>query len=86
MSIMSLLSKAEVHFLQGKKVVSRPYEYKIKSIIKKKLSILVDEEIPLVTKLFPNLDLTKLDKIHSKKNFNTLANKHLTNSSKDDKY
>ena len=59
---MSLLSKAEVQFLQGQKQVSKSYEYKLKSIIKKKLSRLIDKEIPLVEVLFPNLDLTKFSK------------------------
>lgn len=60
---MPLLSKSEVQFLQGQKIVSKSYEYKLKSIIKKKLSILVKEEIPLMVKLFPNLDLTRFGNI-----------------------
>ncbi len=53
---MSLLSKAEVQFLQGQKQVSKSYEYKLKSVIKKKLSFLVDKELPLLTKLFTGFD------------------------------
>jgi hypothetical protein len=49
---MSLLSKSEIQFLQGQKQVSKSYEYKLKSIIKKKLSLLVDKELPLLAKLF----------------------------------
>ena len=58
---MSLLSKSEALFLQGQKKVSKPYEYKLKSVIKKKLSKLLDKELPLLSSLFPNLnlDLTK---------------------------
>lgn len=42
---MSLLSKAEVQFLQGQKQqVSKSYEYKLKSILKKKLASLLDKE------------------------------------------
>ena len=60
----SLLSKTEIQFLQGKKQVSKSYEYKLKSIIKKKLAILIDKELPLLISLFPNpLDLTKFSKI-----------------------
>ena len=46
---MSILSKAEVQYLQGDKQVSKSYEYKIKSIIKKKLSRLIDKEFPLLS-------------------------------------
>ena len=63
---MSLLSKAEVQFLQGQKVVSRSYEYKLKSIIKKKVDNLIDQELPLLGSLFPNLDLTKFSKDQNK--------------------
>lgn len=38
------------------------YEYNLKSIIKRKLVILIDQDLPLVTALFPNLDLTKFSK------------------------
>ena len=56
---MSLLSKSEIQFLQGQKQVSKSYEYELKSIIKKKISNLLDKELPLLSQLFPNLDLTK---------------------------
>jgi hypothetical protein len=56
---MSLLSKAEVQFLLGQRKVSKSCEYKLKSIIEKKLTILVDQELPLLKSIFPNLDLTK---------------------------
>ena len=59
---MSLLSKSEIQFLQGQKQVSKSYEYKLKSIIKRKLTTLLDREIPLLSSLFPNLDLTKISK------------------------
>ena len=55
---MSLLSKSEIQFLQGQKQVSKPYEYKLKSIIKRKLSILLEEELPLLSKLFSDYDST----------------------------
>ena len=60
---MPLLSKSEIQFLQGQKQVSKSYEYKLKSIIKKKISNLMEKEIPLITKLFPNLNnLTEFSK------------------------
>ena len=48
MCSMSLVSKAEIQYLQGQKVISKSYEYKLKSIIKKKLAILMDKVIPLL--------------------------------------
>ena len=48
---MSLLSKAEVEYLQCQKHVSKAYEYKLKSIIKKKLTKLIEKEIPLIRTL-----------------------------------
>lgn len=53
---MSLLSKTEVQYRQGRKQISKSYEYKLKSIIKKKLSILVDKELHLLAELFTELD------------------------------
>jgi len=38
---MPLLSKSEIQFLQCQKQVSKSYEYKLKSIIKKKVSNLL---------------------------------------------
>jgi hypothetical protein len=43
---MTILSKSEIQFLQGHKEVSKSYEYKIKSIIKKNTSNLMEKEIP----------------------------------------
>jgi hypothetical protein len=62
---MSLLSKSEIQFLQGNKQISKSYEYKLKSIIKKKISNLLDKEIPLINSLFPNSinNLTEFSKI-----------------------
>jgi hypothetical protein len=60
---MSLLSKSEIQFLQGKKQISKSYEYKLKSIIKRKISTLLEKVLPLLSKLFPNLsNLTKNSK------------------------
>ncbi len=76
---MSLLSKAEVQYLQGQKKISKSYEYKLKSIIKKKLANLIEEELPLLRSLIPTSDnLTKFSKTGDKDN--TLSN--LTNFSK----
>ena len=60
---MSLLSKSEFQFLQGQKQVSKSYEYKLNSTLKKKLAILMEKELPLLSSLFPNLELTKFSKI-----------------------
>lgn len=62
---MSLLSKPEIHYLQRQKQVTRSYEYKLKSIIKKKVANIMDMEIPLLPKLFPDLDLTESAKVKS---------------------
>jgi hypothetical protein len=59
---MSLLSKSEIQFLQVQKHVSKSYEYKLKSIIKKKITTLLEKELPLFPHLFPNLNLTKNSK------------------------
>ena len=59
---MSLLSKSEIQFLQFQKQVSKSYEYKLKSIIKRKISTLVGKELPPLSQLFPKLDLTKNSK------------------------
>ncbi len=76
---MSLLSKSEIQFLQGQKHVSKSFEYKLKSILKKKLSNLLDKDLPLLSKLFPNFDdLTKF----SKKQDSELGSSNLTKNSK----
>jgi hypothetical protein len=60
---MSLLSKSKIQFLQGQKLVSRSYEYKLKSIVKKRLSTLLAKDLPLLSSLIPNLlDLIKNSK------------------------
>ena len=63
---MSVLSKAETLYLQGRKQVSKSYEYNIKSTLKKKLSRLLNIDLPLLSSLFPNLDLTKFSKNQNK--------------------
>lgn len=75
---MSLLSKSEIQYLQGQKHVSRSYEYKLKSVIKKKVANLMDKEIPLLSTLFPNLDLTEFGKTVGQNK----GKRHLTESSK----
>jgi hypothetical protein len=60
---ISLLSKAETQFLNGQKHVSKSYEYKLKSTIRRKITDLLDKEIPLLSKLFPNFDLTTFSKV-----------------------
>ena len=59
---MSLVSKSKVLFLQGQKKVSKSYEYKLKSIIKKKVSNLLDIGIPILSSFFLKLNLTESGK------------------------
>jgi hypothetical protein len=59
---MSLLSKSEILYLQGQKPVSKSYEYKLKSVIRKKISRLLGKEIPLFSKSFPEAGLTGFGK------------------------
>lgn len=51
----SLLTKTETDWLLGKTQLSKSFEYKIKSIIKRKLRALYEFELPLILKsgLFP---------------------------------
>jgi len=68
-----MLSKAEVQYLQGQKQVSDSYEYKLKSILKKKITNFLDKELPLLTSSFPNLKLTKISKNESRDKSNNLT-------------
>ncbi len=61
---MPLLSKSEVLYLQGQKQVSKSYEYKLKSVIRKKVANLLDKELPLLSKLFPETGLTEFGKVN----------------------
>ena len=47
-----LLSKAEIPFLKDQKQVSKLYEYKLKSIIRKKVANLLTKGIPTLSHLF----------------------------------
>ncbi|MBA3978556.1 MAG: hypothetical protein H0X50_10280 [Nitrosopumilus sp.] len=47
---MSLLSKSEIQYLQNQKQVSKRYEYKLKSIIHRKVSAFLQNELPLLLK------------------------------------
>ena len=60
---MSLLSKTEIQYLQGRKNVSKSYEYKLKSIIKRKLFNFIGQELPLLSSIYEGIDLTKFSKI-----------------------
>ena len=70
---MPLFSKSEIQFLQGQKQVSKSYEYKIKSIIKKKTSTLMYKELPLLVKLFPDYNLTITSKKIDNEKHNNLT-------------
>ena len=52
---MSFLSKSETQFQQGQKQISKSYEYKLKSILKKKVQHFLNNDLPLLSDLFPNL-------------------------------
>ena len=54
----SLLTKTETDWLSGKTHLSKTYEYKIKSIIKRKLRAFNEFELPLILKsgLFPEAE------------------------------
>jgi hypothetical protein len=54
-SIMAILSKSEIFFLQDQKKTSK--SYKLKSIVKKKLTKLADKGLHLISSLSPNLKL-----------------------------
>jgi len=47
---MSVLSNAEVRFLQGHKQISKPYEHKIRSLINRRVSSFLREDLPLLNK------------------------------------
>lgn len=70
---MPLLSKYEVQFLLGDKQVSKSYEYKLKSIIKKKLTTLLEKELPLLSSNLLDIDLTTFSKIELQKNSTILS-------------
>ena len=48
---LSLLTKTELEWLMGKKKVSKVYEYRMRSDIKKKLQIFQQSELPLLTSI-----------------------------------
>ena len=57
----ALLTRTEVGWLQGKVKVSKPYEYRIKSDIRKKIKTFTELELPLLIqhKIIDNFDLSK---------------------------
>jgi hypothetical protein len=46
----ALLTRTEIKWLLGNVKVSKPYEYRIKSDIKKKIKTFTDLELPLLLK------------------------------------
>ncbi len=57
---MSLLYKLEIQYLQDQKHVSKSYEYKLKSILIRKVSAILHNESPLLTQcLFMGLNALK---------------------------
>ena len=45
-----LLNKSEIKYILNSKVLSKSFEYKIKSELKKKISIFLNNEFPLLLK------------------------------------
>jgi hypothetical protein len=56
----ALLTRTEIKWLLGNVKVSKPYEYRIKSDIKKKIKTFTDLELPLLLKrrIIDSLDLS----------------------------
>ena len=63
----SLLTKTEIDWLSGKAHLFKTYEYKIKSIIKRKLKVLNQFELPLIIKsgFFPEAEKLVIFKNHN---------------------
>ena len=63
----SLLTKTETDWLLGKTQLSKSFEYKIKSIIKRKLRAFNEFELPLILKsgLFPEAEKLAMFKNHN---------------------
>jgi len=57
----ALLTRNEIEWLLGNIVISKPYEYRIKSDIRKKIKILTELELPLLIerRIIDRLDLSK---------------------------
>ena len=56
----ALLTRTEINWLLGNVKVSKPYEYRIKSDIRKKIKTFTDLELPLLLKrrIIDSLDLS----------------------------
>lgn len=57
----AILTRTEIEWLLGKVKVSKPYEYRIKSDIRKKMKTFTDLELPLLIKhrIIDDTDLSK---------------------------
>ena len=57
----AILTRTETDWLSGRVKVSKPYEYRIKSDIRKKIKTFTDLELPLILnkKMIDNFDLSK---------------------------
>ena len=63
---------------KAKSVFQVPTKYKLKSVIRKKIAHLLDREIPLLSKSFPDVGLTEFSKINGAQR----KDKHLTDFGK----
>jgi hypothetical protein len=61
---MPLLSKSETQYLRGEKPVSKSYEYKLMSIVRKKLATFLNVQLDLAP-LLREANLTKISKCMS---------------------
>ena len=77
-ALCHLFQKLKFNTYKVKKLF-QSHEYKLKSIIKKKLAILMDKEIPLLYSIFPNLDLTKFSKKSIYRSFVSFTTNSLNN-------
>ena len=76
-----MLSKAEVQYLQGQKIVSKSYERKLKCLIKRKMDVL-RKEIPLLSKLILDNSCKSEDIIYRVKEAGKLSNFDNRNSNR----
>ena len=76
-----MLSKAEVQYLQGQKIVSKSYERKLKCLIKRKIDVF-RKETPLLSKLILDNSCKSEDIIYRVKEAGKLSNFDNRNSNR----
>ena len=76
-----MLSKAEILYLQGQKIVSKSYERKLKCLIKRKIDVF-RKETPLLSKLILDNSCKSEDIIYRVKEAGKLSNFDNRNSNR----